>query len=55
MVMSHMFHACDPLEHTTCSMSFDWLQDMAQLTHSSHLMDFTLEITMSHESLEARV
>jgi len=23
-------------------MSFDWLRDMAALTHTSHLMDFTL-------------
>jgi len=31
-----------PLGHMTCFMSFDWLQDRAQLTRTSQLMDFTL-------------
>ena len=40
--MSHGFHACDPLGHMTGSMGFDWLKDMAQLTGTGQLMDFTL-------------
>jgi len=31
-----------PLGHMTCIMGFDWLRDMAQLTLTSQLMDFTL-------------
>ena len=30
------------LECMTCFMSFDWLRDMAQLTRTSEMMDFTL-------------
>jgi len=30
------------LGHMTCFGGFDWLRDMAQLTRTSQLMDFTL-------------
>jgi len=30
------------LGHMTCYMGFDWLQDMAQLTQTTQLIDFTL-------------
>jgi len=41
-IMSHGFHACDLFEDMTWVVSFDWLKDVAQLTQTSQLMDFTL-------------
>jgi len=43
------------LAHMTCFMGFDWLRDMAQLTVTSQLMDFTLLLTTSDESRDAKV
>jgi len=35
-IMGHGFHACDSFEHTTWSMSFDWLTECGVMTHRSH-------------------
>jgi len=43
------------LGQMTYFMGFDWVQDIRQLTQASQLMDFTLWLTMSHESRDARV
>jgi len=37
-----VFTLVTPLVHMTCFMGFDWLREMAQLTRTSQLMDFTL-------------
>jgi len=39
--LDYGFCACDPFEHITCFMSFDWLKDVAQLTYKSQLIYFT--------------
>jgi len=44
-----------PLGHMTGFIGFDWLRDMAQVTWTSQLIDFTLCLTMSHESRDVRV
>ena len=44
-----------PLGHMTGFRDFDWLRDMVQMTRTSQLIDFTLCLTMSHESRDARV
>ena len=38
--------------HMICFISFDWFWYVAQLTHRSQLMDFTLWLVMSHESYD---
>jgi len=43
-----------PLGHMTGLMGFAWLRDMEQLTRSSQLINFTLRLTMCHESRDAR-
>ena len=49
MGFTHVTH----LAHMTCFMSYDWFWYVAQLTHRSQLMDFTLWLAMSHESCDA--
>ena len=39
--------------HMTCFTSYDWFRQVAQLTYTSQLMDFTLWLTMSHELCDA--
>ena len=41
-IMSHGFHAYDSVENMTGFMSFDYLKDVARLTHTGQLIDFTL-------------
>jgi len=43
------------LGHRTGFIGFDWLPGMGQPTQTSQLMDFTLYLTMSHESRDTRV
>ena len=38
MGFTHVIH----FGHMTCFMSYDWFRHVAQLTHTSQLMDFTL-------------
>jgi len=47
-IMSPGFHVTDLFEHLTWFMSFDWLKNIAQSTHESQIMDFTLWLTMSN-------
>jgi len=53
--MSHGFHAGDGFGAHDLFYGFDGLGDMAQLAHSSQLMNFTLGLTTRHESSEVRV
>ena len=48
MGFTHVTH----LAHMTWFMSNDWFWYVAQLTHRSQLMDFTLGLAMSHESCD---
>jgi len=48
------FMHVSPLGHMACFMGFDWLRDTAQVTRKSQLMYFTLSLTLSHESRDAR-
>ena len=55
--LSHMTHNYDSwlfthvihFGHMTSFISYDWFKYVAQLTHTSHLMDFTLWFILSHE------
>ena len=42
------------LAHMTWFLSYDWFRYVAQLSHRSQLMDFTLGLVMSHESCDAK-
>jgi len=53
-IMSHGFHTCDSVKHMIGFMSFNWLKDVKQLPRASQLIDFTLQLTMSHQGYVTR-
>ena len=48
MGFTHVIH----FGQMTGFMNHDWFRYVAQLTHAGQLMDFTLRLTRSHESLD---
>jgi len=53
-IMSDGSHACDSFEHMTWFICYDWLTGCCAVTHTSHLIDFTLRLIMSHRSYVMR-
>ena len=43
------------LGHMIVYLSYDWLRYVVQLTHTSHLIDFILRLTLSREWCDAEV